>query len=81
MQPVELAKIFAANVKSRRLELGMSQAELAERLGTQQPHVARFENGHATPRLAIIAKMAEALSTTPASLLTADAFSTQKIAC
>ena len=30
-QPTELLKIFAANVKGRRKELGLSQAEVATR--------------------------------------------------
>lgn len=31
--------------RSRRLALGLSQAKLAELVGTQQPHIARIERG------------------------------------
>ncbi len=45
--------ILAGKVlKEARLEAGLTQAELAERLGASQPVVARLESGRANPRIA-----------------------------
>ncbi|MBB5785077.1 MULTISPECIES: helix-turn-helix domain-containing protein [Nonomuraea] len=45
-------------VRRRREELGLTQAELAERAGLKQPAVARFEAGGTIPMLE---RLAEAL--------------------
>lgn len=34
------------NIKERRKELGMSQAELGKKVGLSQQHVQRIENGY-----------------------------------
>ena len=39
-------------LKAARLDAGLTQAELAERLGASQPVVARLESGRANPRVA-----------------------------
>jgi DNA-binding XRE family transcriptional regulator len=44
-----------------RLRKGMSQAQLAEAIGTQQPHIARIERGHADLRLDTCRRIASAL--------------------
>lgn len=71
VQPEQLVAIFAANVKARRLELGLTQAELAERLGAYVPYISAIENGKRTPFLGNVAHFAEALETTPDALLKA----------
>ncbi len=49
-------------VKRLRLDKGLSQAALAERLDTKQPSVARLENGSAgLPSLGFLKKVADAL--------------------
>lgn len=40
-----LAKQIAAEVKRARLRADLTQAELADRIGTSQPTVARIESG------------------------------------
>ncbi|MGN9836745.1 helix-turn-helix domain-containing protein [Nonomuraea sp. H19] len=45
----------------RREELGLTQAELAERAGLQQPAVARFEAGGTMPTIPMLERLAEAL--------------------
>ena len=42
----------------------MTQEELASRIGTKQPAIARFESGHADPRLSTIKGIACALDAT-----------------
>jgi DNA-binding XRE family transcriptional regulator len=44
-----------------RLRKGMSQAQLAEAIGTQQPHIARIERGQADLLLDTCRRIAQAL--------------------
>ena len=46
-----------AAVASRR-EAGLTQKQLAERMGTAQANISRFENGNANPSLEFLQKMA-----------------------
>lgn len=69
MQPDELAKVFREKLRARRLEVGMTQAQLAEAVGMHQPHIADLERGVASPTLATIAKIAAALRMHPDELL------------
>lgn len=49
-------------VHDRRVELGLTQAELAERAGMTQPQLSRLESGGATPTVPLLARIATALS-------------------
>lgn len=49
-------------VRSRRLELGMSQVHLAERAGMTQSAVSRLEAGGAVPTIGVLERLAAALS-------------------
>lgn len=44
-----------------RLQRGLTQAQLAELVGTQQPSIARLENGSSIPSLSFLQKIAAAL--------------------
>lgn len=44
-----------------RLKLGITQAQLAEMVGTKQPSIARLENGETSPSLSFLEKVAQAL--------------------
>ncbi len=58
----ELSRLaLAAKVKALREKRHLTQAELAERVGTAQPNIARLESGRATPRLDLLARIAAAL--------------------
>ena len=50
-------------MRLRRLR-GISQAQLASRIGTKQPAVARIESGQGNPRLDTLAALARALGAT-----------------
>lgn len=52
---------FGRALREMRQSAGLSQRELAERLGTTQSAVARMENGATQPKLRTIEKLAEAL--------------------
>lgn len=45
-----------------RIQRGLSQAQLAELVGTQQPSIARLENGTSLPSLSFLQKIATALN-------------------
>lgn len=44
-----------------RIEQGLSQKELAERIGTRQSAVSRIERGECNPSVALLSKIAKAL--------------------
>jgi transcriptional regulator with XRE-family HTH domain len=48
-------------VKQRRLALGLTQRELAERLGVKPNHITHLEAGRLRPSLSLLAILAEAL--------------------
>ena len=52
--------IIRAEIESRKA-IGMTQKELAERMGTAQANISRFESGNYNPSLAFLQKMAESL--------------------
>lgn len=75
LQVDALVKIISENVKARRLELGLTQTELADAVGVSQPFIAGLEAGNRVPRIDSIAKLADALRTTPDAILTPGIFS------
>ena len=52
---------IADDVARRRLELGLSQRELAEATGTTQSAIARLERGGRPPRIDTLLRIAHAL--------------------
>lgn len=54
----------ASIVKQARLAAGLTQAELAERIGTTQSAVARLEAADANPRVATLLRAIEAAGQT-----------------
>jgi transcriptional regulator with XRE-family HTH domain len=55
------ALLLGQMVFDRRTELGLTQAELAERAGMTQPQLSRLESGGATPTVPLLARLAAAL--------------------
>jgi DNA-binding XRE family transcriptional regulator len=60
---MELAKQLGndASLASMRLARGMSQRELARRIGASQPQIARLELGQGNPGVATLRKLAHEL--------------------
>jgi transcriptional regulator with XRE-family HTH domain len=52
---------IAQDVADRRQELGLSQRELAELVGTTQSAIARLERGGRPPRIDTLLRIADAL--------------------
>lgn len=50
-----------ANVMQKRIEKGLTQRELAQKMGTKQSAISRFESGNYNPSLAFLQKIAQAL--------------------
>lgn len=60
---------LASKVKQRRIELGLSQEELAKKMGySSRTSINKIENGRPVSQK-IIVRLAEALETTPAYLI------------
>ncbi|SED38450.1 Helix-turn-helix [Streptomyces sp. 2131.1] len=59
-----LAGDLGQAVYDRRIELGLSQAELAERANMTQPQVSRMEGGDTVPTLPLLRRLAKALNGT-----------------
>ena len=64
----KLRELVAERILSTRKQLGMTQKELAERLGTSQPIIVRWESGWAMPKLDDVIRIAEVLKCTPSWL-------------
>jgi len=57
----EQRKSLASALSAKRIELGLSQTEVAARMGTSQSAVARLESGEADLRLSTLERYAAAL--------------------
>ena len=57
-----MAEKLANGLKERRAELGLTQAELAERVGVTRKTVNTVENGVFTPSALLAIKLAQALN-------------------
>lgn len=45
----------------KRTKMGLSQEDLALKMGTKQPSIARFESGYYNPTISFLKKISEAL--------------------
>jgi transcriptional regulator with XRE-family HTH domain len=57
----QLVSVFALNVRSRRLELSLSQEELAEMAGVHRTYVGMLERGEKNVTIYNIERLAKAL--------------------
>lgn len=60
-------------IRAHRDELGLTQAELADKLGLTYSSVSQWESGRATPRTPILRQLADLFGTTVADLMGEDA--------
>lgn len=62
-------EIFANRLRERALQLSISNAEAARRVGLDERRYAHYASGRREPDLATLVKIANALGTTPNWLL------------
>lgn len=67
-----LPGVVAANVKMRRLRLGLSQEELADICGYHRTYIGSIERAERNITLSTLAALAAALGTAPQNLLQID---------
>lgn len=72
MQGDELRRVFAHNVSAWRQVRDITQSQLAAKAGIAQAFVAQIEAGVRFPRPEIMASLADALGTSPSSLLSTE---------
>ena len=53
---------FRRSLMRARLDAGLTQDQLAERIGTKQPAIARLESGSAKPSFDMLQRLATALN-------------------
>jgi ribosome-binding protein aMBF1 (putative translation factor) len=58
---LELEFSIIEQVIRKRLDKGLSQKQLAEKIGTKQSAIARLESGNSNPSVAFLEKVAKAL--------------------
>ena len=63
-------------IRAHRDELGLTQAELTDKLGLTYSSVSQWESGRATPRTPILRQLADLFGTTVADLMGEDATET-----
>lgn len=66
-----LRENFRDNLRRRRRELGMTQEDVAKRLGVHRPQVAQAEAGENSPTLDMVERYAKALDCPALTLLVA----------
>ena len=54
-------RVIGKQIKLRRLKLGMTQVNLAERCGIYQTYLSRIENGAANPSVFLLNALAVAM--------------------
>lgn len=62
---MEATELFAQRVKERRLELGLTQADVAERLGVTLQSIYGYETGGQFPRAEVFNSMCKLLKMKP----------------
>lgn len=66
---MDTKKYFADRFKSRRLQLGLNQRELSEKLNIQRTTITNYENGNITPTAEKLPEIANILNTSVDYLL------------
>ena len=65
----KMAVFIGTNLHSKRITLGLTQAQVATAAKTNVNYYAKLERGEAVPSLAMLEKVAKALKVTSSDLL------------
>jgi transcriptional regulator with XRE-family HTH domain len=66
---MDMRVLVGANVRRRRVELGMTQEDLAEAAGLSQQYISGLERGQRNPTVVTLWELSRPLSLLPADLL------------
>ncbi len=66
---MDLVQLLGKNVRRYRQEMGISQEELAFRAGMKRSYLSDLERGTRNPTVRALGRLAEALSCSPADLI------------
>lgn len=69
---MDMRRLVGRNVKRLRLELGLTQEQLAERSGFDQRYISQLEGGRRNPTVVSLFELAQALGSTPVILISPD---------
>jgi predicted transcriptional regulator len=58
---LDLEFSIISQIIDKRIKKGMSQRDLALKMGTKQPSIARFESGNYNPTISFLKKISKAL--------------------
>ncbi|KHE72644.1 helix-turn-helix domain-containing protein [Halobacillus sp. BBL2006] len=64
----QVRKTIGRQIRNLRIELGLSQEELAFRVGIDRTYIGRIERGIANPKASLIYRMAYELKVEPAEI-------------
>jgi len=70
---MSLGSIVAKNIRALRLEVGLSQKDLADKTGLTVRYISRLENTSPNITLEVIEKLAQGLDVAPAAILNTEA--------
>ena len=66
---MDMRKLVGRNVRTARVERGMTQERLADVSGFSQQYISDLERGRRDPTIVSLYELAQALSVTPIELL------------
>lgn len=66
---MDIRLIIAANARALRLAKGLTQAQVAQRLGVDRAHVSALEMGQRNPTAVSLSEIAHALEATVSDLV------------
>ncbi|WLR46559.1 helix-turn-helix transcriptional regulator [Halobacillus litoralis] len=69
---IDWKKELAINIRNRRKELGLTQNDLAKKVGIGRTTISRIENEFHNPYLDTLEKLAKALEIDPKNLFRTD---------
>ena len=69
MDEEKLLKIFGLNMKMARMKLGLTQAQLAEKLNVHEKHICKLETGKQNVTLKTLSKISNVLNVSESYLL------------
>ena len=69
MSRERLQEMMAVAIRTRRQQIGLTQSELARRIGTGRPLVARVENGRHELTMGTLYRYATALQCVPSEIV------------